>query len=95
MDGTQIQAANVVVQQVVLHPSPYVEDPTGIHENVFPLTGSGPATVYRNGAAIRGTWSRPSLGDVTTFRNAAGKPIPLAPGPTWVELVPAKVLAGH
>ncbi len=90
-DGGQITASNVIVMHVVMYPSQYVEDPTGIHENLLTLTGSGPAQVIRNGAVINGTWRRPTLSATTTYVDAAGHPIPLTPGPTWVELVPTTV----
>jgi hypothetical protein len=55
------------------------------------LTGSGPAQVFRNGAVIDGTWLRPNLSDLTQLVDAAGQAIPLAPGQTWIELVPPTV----
>ena len=89
--GGQITASNVVVMHVVMYPSQYVEDPTGIHENLLTLTGSGPVQVLRNGAVISGTWRRPSLSDLTTYVDGSGNPISLSPGITWVELVPTTV----
>jgi hypothetical protein len=90
-DGGAITARNVVVMKVVLYPSQYVEDPLGTHENLLVLTGSGPVQVFRNGAVINGTWSRPTLADLTKLLDAQGRPIPLAPGQTWIELVPTTV----
>jgi hypothetical protein len=90
-DGGQISATNIVVMRVVMYPSPYVEDATGAHENIVTLTGSGPLEVLRNGAAISGTWRRANLSDTTQLSDSAGHQIPLAPGRTWVELVPTTV----
>jgi hypothetical protein len=89
--GGQISAANVVVMHVHMYPSQYVEDASGIHENLLTLTGSGPAQIFRNGAEISGTWNRAGLGDITTYLDPAGRPIALTPGQTWVELVPTTV----
>jgi hypothetical protein len=89
--GGSIATANVVVMRMVLYPSPYVEDPTGAHENLLVLTGSGPAMVFRNGAVIDGTWQRPSLSDQTELVDSAGHTIALIPGQTWIELVPTTV----
>jgi hypothetical protein len=89
--GGEIATANVIVMRVVLYPSQYVEDPTGAHENLLVLTGSGPAQVFRNGAVVNGTWQRHSLSDLTEFVDAAGHPILLTPGQTWIELVPTTV----
>lgn len=87
-DGGQITASNVVVMHMNMYPSQYVEDATGVHENLLTLTGSGPAQVFRNGVEISGSWNRPSLSDTTTYLDSAGQPIALTPGQTWVELVP-------
>ncbi len=89
--GGQITASNVVVMHVVMYPSQYVEDPTGAHENLLTLTGSGPAQIFRNGVEISGTWNRPSLSDTTSYLNSAGQTIALTPGQTWVELVPTTI----
>jgi hypothetical protein len=96
-EGGQVRATNVVVMKVVLHPSPYVEDATGAHQNLITLTGTGPAQVFRNGSVVNGTWSRPELGQKTRYLNANGQAIPLSPGTTWVELVPTTVTVtvGH
>jgi hypothetical protein len=90
-DGTQLSATNVVVLHVVEYPTQYVEDVNGVHENELVLTGSGPAQVYRNGAELNGSWHRPSLTDFTTFTETDGTPITLAPGVTWIELVPTSL----
>jgi hypothetical protein len=90
-DGGQIATTNVVVMKVVMYPSPYVEDATGAHENALILTGSGPAQVFRGGAVVNGTWVRPTLGQQTQLVDSAGHPILLAPGQTWVELVPTTI----
>jgi hypothetical protein len=90
-EGGDITTTNVVVMKVVLYPTQYVEDATGIHENELVLTGSGPLQVFRNGAVINGSWVRTSLNATTELLDAAGHPIPLQPGPTWVELVPTTI----
>ena len=90
-EGGQISAANVVVMKVVVYPSPYVEDATGVHENLVTLTGSGSAQVFRGGVTVKGTWSRPSRRETTRYLDASGRDIALADGITWVELVPTTV----
>jgi hypothetical protein len=86
-DGTQVSAKNVVVQSVQIQLTDIV-DPNGVRSPEVVATGTGKAYVLRNGRLIQGTWSRPSLGDVTKFLDASGNEIPLAPGTTWVELLP-------
>jgi hypothetical protein len=44
--------------------------------------------LYRNGVEVSGTWSRASASDPMTMTDSTGKPMKLAPGITWVELVP-------
>jgi hypothetical protein len=90
-EGGVVHAANIIVMKVVMYPSPYPEDPTGTHENLLTLTGSGPAQVFRNGTVTNGTWKRASLGATTSYVDASGQPIALTPGQTWVELVPTTV----
>jgi hypothetical protein len=86
-DGSQVQAANVVVMQVQVRSGPIV-DAAGNHSPEVQLTGSGKAYVFRDGRMIVGRWDRPTLKDVTTFVTKAGAEIALAPGVTWVELLP-------
>lgn len=89
--GGQITATNIVIMHLVAYPSTFVEDVNGAHETLLVLTGSGPAVVVRDGAAVTGTWNRPSLNDVTRLLDAQGQVIPLAPGVTWIELVPTTI----
>ena len=43
------------------------------------------------GSCVTGTWNRPAATDITKYVDAAGAPIALVPGATWVELAPASV----
>ncbi len=86
--GAQLSAANVVVERVNTVPGPYVEDSEGDYGVHSITVGRGAATVLRNGVAITGFWERSSTTQVTRLVTASGTPIDLAPGNTWVELVP-------
>ncbi len=86
--GAQITARNVVVEQVSVTPSQFVEDAGGGHENLIGTVGTGHAIVCSLGACVVGTWSRPALADVTKYLDPAGNQIALTPGNTWVELEP-------
>lgn len=98
-NGTQMSATNVVIQFVHVTYGPWLENTEGGLEVQANLSthASGQAIVLRNGVEIRGHWSRTSLGQATSFTTDAGAPIALAPGKTWVELVPTtvKVTATH
>jgi hypothetical protein len=86
-NGQQVRAANVVVLRVMVAHSG-ITDAAG-NEDPFVLAyGSGAARVLRNGVAEEGHWSRPSVGDPFAFTSTTGGALTLAPGPTWIELVP-------
>ena len=86
--GQSIDLSVVCVVQVVKTVLTDITDANGMPSPEVIATGSGKAYVFRNGKVIVGTWSRPSLSDLTVFRDASGTQIPLAPGTTWVELLP-------
>lgn len=52
-------------------------------------TGTGEATIFQNGTAIQATWSKASRSAQLQFLDAAGKPISLNRGQTWIAAVPA------
>lgn len=88
-DGSVISTTNIVIQSVPVTMSSFIEDPSGSHQPIPTLTGTGPAVVCRQGTCVSGVWSRPALTSPTAFNDATGQPIPLAPGQTWVELAPS------
>lgn len=51
-------------------------------------TGSGRSTVVSGSAAVTGQWIRKGVKQVTNFLDAAGVPVRLAAGSTWVVLLP-------
>lgn len=83
--GVQVQPENVVVMHV-----DYVDtgavDSTGGPVPEAQLVGSGLVWVLTGGTLIEGTWNRPSLEATATLADAAGAPIGLTPGRTWVAL---------
>jgi hypothetical protein len=87
-DGSQISATNVVIQVVEVTDSRII-DAAGNASPDVDLTGSGRAYVLRDGQAIVGRWERDTLDDVTRFVTRDGTEITLAPGRTWVQLVPS------
>jgi hypothetical protein len=95
VNGVQNQAANVVVQYVQISYGPWLENSQGgleVQADLYP-NASGTGVIYRGGQAYPVTWHRSTLGLPTQYVNAAGQPIPLQPGQTWVELVPSTILA--
>ena len=88
--GVQVAAENVVVQFVHYADSGTEtgegQPPTPIPEG--DLVGSGQVWVFSAAHLVKGSWSRSGLTSTTRFVDDAGSPILLAPGRTWVELVP-------
>jgi len=85
--GGPVSADNVLVQVVEV-----LNGPLGGITPDLELTGSGKAYVFRDGRMIVGRWERASLDDVTRFVAKDGTQIPLAPGRTWVELLPSTAI---
>jgi hypothetical protein len=83
-DGTQLSATNVVIMLV-----DYIPSPADARSPEAQTVGQGQVVVHRNGVATVGTWSRATPTDPFGFADAAGAPIPLAGGTTFVELVRA------
>jgi len=55
---------------------------------VADIIGGGEAWVLSGGKLVKGRWAKPNADMVTGFTDATGAPIELAPGPTWIEIVP-------
>lgn len=85
--GVQINTQNVIIEFVSYHDTGYI-DPSGAPVPEADLVGSGECWVLTNGMIVKGTWSKPSTEAITTYTDAAGAPIKLTPGRTWVELPP-------
>jgi hypothetical protein len=86
----QVSATNVVVQVVHVTTSSII-DAAGNPSPEVDLVGSGRAYVFRDGRVISGRWERPTLDDLTRFVTKDGVEIALAPGRTWIELLPDTV----
>jgi hypothetical protein len=85
--GKEVAPENVVLQ-VVPYKNTGLVDRSGAAVPEAELIGEGELVVLTDGKLVRGRWSRPSAAAVTSYRDAAGAPIRLTPGRTWVELVP-------
>lgn len=86
--GEQLSATNVVIQFVNAPPGKYNESgphSLGVHSQTV---GSGPVWILRNGEIFKGSWQRSSLSKTTSYYLSNGEQISLAPGQTWVEVVP-------
>jgi hypothetical protein len=79
-DGVQVAPPNVVIQFVDYVPNAGIPDGQ--------LLGQGVAWVLTAGNIVEGTWSKADAETPTQFTDAAGAPIKLTPGRTWVSLAP-------
>lgn len=93
--GAQVTAANVVVLYV-----PHTDDPDIVagewngqttYHTAIELWGSGTAVICRDGLRIEGTWMRLHNDGPLSFWTGpdASDLIPLKPGVTWFQVVPA------
>jgi len=53
-----------------------------------PYSAHGKATVLTRGHATAGTWRRAAVDAPAALTAAGGRPLVLAPGATWLELLP-------
>lgn len=83
-----VTTTNIVVEIVHYHFGPYQESPGSTGDFESQTIGSGRGYVLRGGKSIAVTWHRPAASSPTTFTDSAGRAVTLAPGRTWVELVP-------
>ncbi|MEO7126445.1 MAG: DUF3048 domain-containing protein [Nakamurella sp.] len=79
---------NVVVQRVDDSVLDGTIDPAGNPSYLTKTIGSGSFTLYRDGRAITGTWTRAKPADPTQYLGSDGKPVLFKPGKTWVLLAP-------
>ena len=87
VSGDPVAMPNVLVQFCQINADRSDIDVNGNVSMFTKTIGSGRVVLFRNGRRNEGTWSRPSLGAPTAFTDAAGKPLLLAPGGTFVALV--------
>lgn len=79
-------ADNVLIMQSELLDSPF-GDKFGARTPYPQTLGTGAGWVLSRGRAVAATWSRPSLGALPQWLDAAGNPVALAPGRTWWLIV--------
>ncbi len=86
-DGVRLSATNVVIMRVDVRDTGTV-DPAGAPVPETVLEGTGEVWVLGGGKAVKGTWSKGGTKDPVVLTAEDGTPILLAPGNSWVELVP-------
>ncbi|MGY1753858.1 DUF3048 domain-containing protein [Blastococcus sp. SYSU D01042] len=86
-DGARLRATNVVVLRVDVVNTAF-RDPAGNPVPETKMVGGGEALVASGGSTIAATWSKASETAPVVLTGPGGAPVQLAPGTTWVELVP-------
>lgn len=87
-DGTRVSAANVVVLRVPVQAGGGV-DVAGSATQHINVIGEGDAMVLRDGRAVSARWRKASREGHLMIETAGGTPVALAPGRTWIELLPS------
>lgn len=87
-DGSnQIEATNVVILEVKAVSSGFVaQNNAAVPDDV--LEGEGQATIATGGKTIAATWHKKDQNSPLTLQTVSGEPALLAPGNTWVEVLP-------
>jgi hypothetical protein len=88
VDGRPVTTDNVVVLRVAIR----LDENRDVLGNRTPdpvVTGQGRAWLLRDGRVVAGTWRRPAATQPLRLLGPDGKPLPLHPGRTWVELLPS------
>jgi len=83
-----VAATDVVIIQTEIWDVPDIVDAAGALSNDMRMTGTGPATVFRDGLRQDGIWSRKDDNAPFTFKNAAGEQVLMSPGQPWIHVIP-------
>jgi hypothetical protein len=91
LNGQQLSAANVIVAYANhVEDKRYLEEDYGAFKAFglqIQIWNEGPVRIFRDGQEFGGKWVRINRGDMLTFVDPNGNPIPLKPGKTWLEVV--------
>ncbi len=79
---------NIVVVKAPHIDTEIIEDTGGSPSIQIQIWGEGPAIIFRDGLRYDGLWRREHPQDMLTFYDQNGQILPLAPGNTFIELVP-------
>src|SRR5207247_8136483 len=83
--GKRVQPKNVIV--MVMRFGALNDGHPQKHRLEAQVIGSGPAWISTNGITVKGKWKKTSLTSATRFYDAAGKPVVLTVGQTFVQVM--------
>jgi hypothetical protein len=91
LNGQQLSAANVIVVYANhVEDKRYLEEDYGAFKAFglqIQIWGEGSVRLFRDGQEFGGKWVRINRDDMLTYVDPNGKPIPLKPGDSWMEVV--------
>ena len=87
-NNVAIAAKNIVIINTDVITTTVQEDAGGAFSLDMRLTGTGPATMFRDGRRQDGSWYRGTWFDPFTFISQNGERMLLSPGQTWIHIIP-------
>ncbi len=87
-NNVAIAAKNIVTINTDIITTSVQEDAGGAFSLDMRLTGTGPATMFRDGRRQDGSWYRGTWFDPFTFVSQNGERMLLSPGQTWIHIIP-------
>lgn len=87
-NNAAIAAKNIVIVNTDIITTSVQEDAGGAFSLDMRLTGTGPATMFRDGRRQDGSWYRGTWFDPFTFVSQNGERMLLSPGQTWIHIIP-------
>ena len=85
----QIAAENVIIFYAQHKKTDIVEDSLGSTAIDIVMAGEGRAQICRDGVLLEGRWRQNEPNALIQYYDSSGELIPLRPGKTWIQLVPA------
>lgn len=86
-DGSQVQISPKVVIGMVVPMGRGALDSSGAYYSDYQAVGTGQALVFQDGTVTSVTWSKPDTKSALSFTDAAGKPVKLDAGQTWITAI--------
>lgn len=85
-NGEQLAVQNVIIQYV--HDEKAGSDAKEGDRRIVNTRGGGDAIFVIHGKLMKGTWERPDYDQKTTYKLENGEELTLAPGNTWITMIP-------
>jgi len=82
----EVRPQSIVVMHVRQFTTSEIHDVNGVLGRDFDMNSGGAAEMYAHGTVIRGRWASPGYNLPLQYLDAAGKPVGLPPGLSWVVL---------